>query len=92
MTRSEPTKLMKSYYAGEELCTHVKYCLQGMCFCQYVLHREMENPPISVVEVVKGHVTSMKKNAFSKSHRRKTDGSQLYLAPYSNNNGLAQFV
>jgi len=65
---------------------------KGMCFCQYVLHREMEDPPVSVVEAVKDRVTSMKKNAFSRSHRRKTDGSQVYLSPYSNNQGVAHFV
>lgn len=66
--------------------------LQGMCFCQYVLHRELEDPPVSVVEAVKDRVTSMKKNAFSRSHRRKTNGSQVYLSPYSNNRGVAHFV
>ncbi|KAF6024855.1 hypothetical protein EB796_016842 [Bugula neritina] len=67
---------------------------KGMCFCQYVLHREMDNSPTSVVEAVKGRFSSMKKNAFRKSHRRKSQGygSRVYLAPYSNRNGFANFV
>lgn len=63
-----------------------------MCFCQYVLHRELEEPPVSVVEAVKSRVSSVQKNAFRKSHRRKSQGSRVYLAPYSNHNGVAHFV
>ncbi|XP_067949950.1 uncharacterized protein [Watersipora subatra] len=65
---------------------------KGMCFCQYVLHREFEEPQLSVVEAVKYRFSSAKRNAFRKSHRRKSQGSRVYLAPYRNNNGLAHFV
>jgi len=63
-----------------------------MCFCQYVLHREAEYPPATVVEQVKDHFTSMKKNAFGKSHRRKTLSGSQYETPLFSKNGVAHFV
>lgn len=65
-----------------------------MCFCQYVLQREHEKIPASLVEAVKSRMTSVKKNAFSKSHVRRSTSSSCrsYLAPKYNKDGVAHFV
>jgi len=70
----------------------IYFILQGMCFCQYVLHREQEETPISVMEQMKDHVVSMKKNALKKSHQRRSRSSLLYTGPVHNKDGKAHFA
>lgn len=54
------------------ICKLFVMVLQGMCFCQFVLHSEQKaQPPTSIVQTVKGQVASVRKNALKKSHTRR---------------------
>jgi len=67
---------------------------KGMCFCQYVLHREQcARPAQSVVEHVKDQVVSMRKNALKKSHKRRDSNIPAhYLPPTHIINGTSHFT
>ena len=56
------------------------------------MHREYDQPPLSIVDALKHHASLMKTNAFRKSHGRRSDSSGHYLAPLNNKNGVANFV
>lgn len=83
-------------YLGQTFSNNLgNVCLQGMCFCQFVLHNEQRCNPPTIVEHVKDQVSSMRKNALKKSHNRRRSTNSFspphYMPPTLATNGTSHF-